>query len=85
MEKKITEDELSNIRRIMRDFSFVHHQINEISSEINNLNKKSENLVDNLEKIRKEESEFLGILSEKYGSGILDPFKMVYITQESNE
>jgi uncharacterized coiled-coil DUF342 family protein len=85
MEKKITKEESDKVSRIMGDFSLVHQQIGEISSKINDLNKKSEELVSNLEKIRKEESEFLDFLSKKYGIGTLNPFGMVYITKEPNE
>jgi DNA anti-recombination protein RmuC len=78
MEKKITLEEEQRANRIKVEFAEVHDQISKIQEEMESLNKKAESLILSLEAIRKEESEFVEKLTEKYGDGFLDPFNMTY-------
>lgn len=80
MEKKITKEEEKKAIRIKKEFSKVHDQISSIQEEMGLLNQKAEELIKKLESLRSEESKFVESLSEKYGDGILDPFKMTYKT-----
>ena len=85
MDKKISPKEEKRANQIKNEFSEVHTQISNIQEEMNLLNKKAEKLIHSLELIRKEELDFLNSLTEKYGEGSLDPFKMTYKIIENNE
>lgn len=78
MEKKITQEEEKIGNRIKGEFSEVHGQIYQIQEKMDLLNSEAERLIQRLESLREEESEFIGSLTEKYGEGTLDPFKMTY-------
>lgn len=87
MDKKITQEEEKRATQIKTEFSEIHSEIFKIQEEMNLLNEKAEELIKSLESLRKEESEFMSSLVEKYGEGSLDPFQMIYKikTEEENE
>ena len=84
MEKKITPEEEKRANQIKVEFTEVHNQIAKIQEEMEDLNRKAESLILSLESIRKDESDFVKELEEKYGEGFLDPFNMTY-TIKNNE
>ena len=85
MEKKITPEEEKRGNRIKGEFSEVHGQISQIQEKMDLLNSEAEKLIQRLESLREEESEFIGSLIEKYGEGTLDPFKMTYKIKNEEE
>lgn len=83
MEKKITKKEEKEANKIKSNFIEVHNQISQIQQEMNLLNQKAEGLIEKLQILRKEESNFIFLLEKKYGEGILDPFNMTYKIKEN--
>lgn len=82
MQKKITKKEEKRANDLKVKFSKVHNEIFEIQKQIERLNLQSESLILHLESLRQEEKKFMNDLSEKYGSGTLDPLQMTYTTNE---
>ena len=59
-------------------FNEVHSQIQGVQFEIELLNKRAKELIDQLETLRGEEIDLVKYLEEKYGPGKLNPFTLIY-------
>lgn len=84
MDKKISVKEEKEANDLKSRFNEVHDQIFKIQEEINSLNEKSKDLLQDLNELRDEEIEFMLKLKNKYGEGSLNPFTMIY-TKKENE
>lgn len=84
MDKKISAKEEKEANDLKSRFNEVHDQIFKIQEEINSLNEKSKDLLQDLKGLRDEEIEFMLKLKTKYGEGSLNPFTMIY-TKKENE
>jgi hypothetical protein len=86
MENNLTIQEQNRARKLKSGFSEIHSQIQGVHIEMEFLNKRAKELIDELEFLRKEEMELVQDLESKYGPGKLNPFTLIYETkQETNE
>jgi len=77
MELTKKEKDTANLLKIK--FSEVRSDIEDVQGQMEYLNTKAGSLIKDLENLREQESNFIDSLSEKYGEGNLDPFKLIYI------
>lgn len=73
---KLTKREKSEILKLSKKFIEIHKELFSVEESLKNMSKKSESLLCDLEKCRKEEEIFIKSLSSKYGDGVLDPFSL---------
>lgn len=86
MENNLTSQEQNRARKLKSKFSEVHSQIQGVQIEMEFLNKRAKDLIQELESLREEESELIRDLESKYGLGKLNPFTLIYEAKEnSNE
>lgn len=78
MEKNLTKKEEEKARSLKTKFTEVHAQIQGVQIEIEILNKKSGELIRNLQELRDAEIKLVKSLEKKYGPGKLDPFTLKY-------
>lgn len=74
--------EKNEVMRLSSKFISIHTEIRKIESEISDLQKKANLLIEKLESCRLEEQRFSKSLEEKYGPGNLDPLHFLW--QKSN-
>ena len=85
MNKNLTIKEEKTARNLKTEFTSVHSQIQGIQMEMEFLQKRAKELVDQLENLRAEEIIFAKSLETKYGEGKLNPFTLIYEQKEENE
>lgn len=78
MEKNLTVKEEKRARNLKTKFNEVHSQIQGVQFEIELLNQRAKELIDQLESLRAEEIDLVKSLEEKYGPGKLNPFTLIY-------
>jgi hypothetical protein len=74
--KKLNKKEQNEILNLSKKFIDIHSKIVKVEKEIQFLESESSNLLSDLENCREYEREFSRKMSEKYGSGELDPLSM---------
>ena len=77
-EMNLTGEEKKIANLIKSRFGEVRSDISSIEKEMEILTHKAGTLVRELENLREEEKKFIQNLENKYGKGILDPFRLVY-------
>jgi Skp family chaperone for outer membrane proteins len=82
MNKNLTIKEEKTARNLKTEFTSVHSQIQGIQTEMEFLQKRAKELIEQLENLRAEESTFAKSLEEKYGEGKLNPFTLIYEQKE---
>jgi len=78
MQTTLTQEEMISAEDLKIQFSRVLEDISIVDSKIKNLQKEAGHLLTKLENLRNSEKTFLTRLSDKYGSGSLEPFKLIY-------
>jgi len=74
--KKLNKKEQNEILNLSKKFIDIHSRIVKVEKEIQFLETESSNLISNLESCRETEKEFCQKMTEKYGTGELDPLSM---------
>ena len=76
---KLTNEELSNLLDIIKDFSNLNEKLDietgrleKIEQEHKQIINRVKNIEDSIESVRKRETEFIDSLREKYGEGKLN-------------
>jgi len=82
MNKNLTIKEEKTARNLKTEFTSVHSQIQGIQMEMEFLQNRAKELIDQLENLRAEEVTFAKSLEEKYGEGKLNPFTLIYEQKE---
>jgi hypothetical protein len=82
MNKNLTIKEEKTARNLKTEFTSVHSQIQGVQIEMEFLQKRAKELIDQLENLRSEEVTFVKSLEEKYGEGKLNPFTLIYEKKE---
>lgn len=70
--KKLTTEELENIKSIKREYSNLALSLGEIELSISNLNKDKQIYLDNYKQLNERDVELAKILNEKYGTGTIN-------------
>jgi hypothetical protein len=75
---QLTKKEKKEILRFSKNYISLHNEIVRVETEIKSLEKRSSDLIQNLEDCRSEESVFMEGLKKKYGEGQIDPLSMCW-------
>lgn len=78
MQTPLTQDEMISAEDLKIQFSRVLEDISIVDVKIKNLQTEAGHLLTKLENLRNSEKAFMTRLSDKYGSGALEPFKLIY-------
>jgi len=76
--KDLTNVEKERLVRLSKQFIKVHQDILKIEDTIKSMQERSYKLIDELEKCRNSEKDFIKDLTQKYGSGSLDPLTLTW-------
>jgi hypothetical protein len=76
--KDLTDQEKERLLRLSKKFIKVHQDIFKIEDMMRLMNEKSVKLINELEKCRNSEKDFVKDLTQKYGSGVLDPLTLTW-------
>jgi hypothetical protein len=76
--KDLTNVEKERLLRLSKKFIKVHQDIFKIEDSIKSMQERSYKLIDELEKCRNSEKDFIKDLTQKYGSGSLDPLTLTW-------
>jgi hypothetical protein len=76
--KDLTNVEKERLLRLSKKFIKVHQDIFKIEDSIKSMQERSYKLIDELEKCRNSEKDFIRDLTQKYGSGSLDPLTLTW-------
>jgi hypothetical protein len=79
--KDLTKQEKERLLRLSKKFIKVHQDIFKIEETMRLMNERSTKLIDELEKCRNSEKDFIKNLTQKYGSGTLDPLTLTWKNQ----
>ncbi len=69
----LKENEMIEFNKLQEKINQVIYSLGEVTVEKQILKEKEERVIDNFNKIRKEESNFLKKMERNYGSGIINP------------
>jgi len=69
----LKENEMTEFNKLQEKINQVIYSMGEVTVEKQILKEKEERVIDNFNKIRKEESNFLNKMERNYGSGIINP------------
>jgi hypothetical protein len=69
----LKENEMTEFNKLQEKINQVIYSMGEVTVEKQILKEKEERVIDNFNKIRKEESNFLKKMERNYGSGIINP------------
>jgi len=72
-EVKFTEEELKQVQNIQASYVNVQNQFGQLKLAQIRLDEQEIDLENSLQKIKKEEQQFLDSITEKYGQGTLNP------------
>ena len=72
-EVKFTEEELTQVQNIQASYVNVQNQFGQLKLAQIRLDEQEIDLENSLQKIKKEEQQFLDSITEKYGQGTLNP------------
>lgn len=70
---ELTKKEIESILGFSNNYFSLHSQIEKIEKEMQDLEEKASNLIEDLKERREEEKKFMEILALKYGDGRLNP------------
>ena len=77
---KFTEEEMKTVKEIQKNYVDIQHKLGQLSvaeirlnQQLDALNISRSELNDSFRKTQKEEKDFIKVVTEKYGDGILDP------------
>jgi hypothetical protein len=76
--KDLTDQEKERLLRLSKKFIKVHQDIFKIEDTMRLMNEKSVKLINELEKCRNSEKDFIKDLTQKYGNGTLDPLTLTW-------
>jgi hypothetical protein len=76
--KDLTDQEKERLLRLSKKFIKVHQDIFKIEDTMRLMNEKSGKLINELEKCRNSEKDFIKDLTQKYGNGTLDPLTLTW-------
>jgi hypothetical protein len=76
--KDLTDQEKERLLRLSKKFIKVHQDIFKIEETMRSMNEKSIKLINELEKCRNSEKDFIKDLTQKYGNGTLDPLTLTW-------
>jgi len=78
--KKFTEEEMDTVKKIQQEYVDVQHKLGQLSvaeirltQQLDALNVSRDELNQKFIKTQSDEKNFIKIITEKYGDGILDP------------
>lgn len=80
--KDLTDQEKERLLRLSKKFIKVHQDIFKIEDAIRTMQERSFRLIDDLEKCRNVEKDFIKDLTQKYGNGSLDPLTLTWKKEE---
>ena len=72
-EVKFTEEELKQVQNIQEKYLSIQNQFGQLKLAQIRLDEQEIDLENSLQKIKKEEQQFLDSITKKYGQGTLDP------------
>ena len=77
---KFTEEEMKTVKEIQKNYVDIQHKLGQLSvaeirwnQQLDALNISRSELNDSFRKTQKEEKDFIKVVTEKYGDGILNP------------
>lgn len=82
-EIKFTEEEMKQVQNVQKNYVNVQNQFGQLKMAQIRLDEQEIDLENSLQKIKKEEKEFLDSITEKYGQGTLDPETGVFTPVEN--
>lgn len=80
--KKLTDKEKERLLGLSKKFIKVHQNIFKIEETFKVMHEKSEKLITELDKCRNSEKDFIKELTQKYGTGSLDPLTLSWKKEE---
>jgi MoxR-like ATPase len=80
--KDLTDQEKERLLRLSKKFIKVHQDIFKIEDTIRSMQERSLKLIDELDKCRNTEKDFIKDLTQKYGNGSLDPLTLTWNRDE---
>jgi len=72
-EVKFTEEEMKQVQNIQEKYLSIQNQFGQLKLAQIRLDEQEIDLENSLQKIKKEEQQFLDSITKKYGQGTLDP------------
>ena len=72
-EVKFTEEELKQVQNVQKSYVNIQNQFGQLKLAQIRLDEQEIDLENSLQKIKKEEQQFLDSITKKYGQGTLDP------------
>ena len=85
---KFTEEEMKTVKEIQKNYVDIQHKLGQLSvaeirlnQQLDALNISRSELNDSFRKTQKEEKDFIKVVTEKYGDGILNPETGEYNTK----
>ena len=84
-EVKFTEEELTQVQTIQRNYANVQNQFGQLKLTQIRLDEQEVELEDALKQIQSEEKKFLDGITDKYGQGTLNPETGVFTPVETTE
>jgi len=84
-EVKFTEEELTQVQNIQRNYANVQNQFGQLKLTQIRLDEQEVELEDALKQIQSEEKKFLDGITDKYGQGTLNPETGVFTPVETTE
>ena len=79
---ELTNMESKTAENLKEEFKRVRDQITDVENEMERLSIKAGTLIKELEGLRDDERTFLDSLDEKYGEGKLNPFNLIFETDD---
>jgi hypothetical protein len=80
--KDLTDQEKERLLRLSKKFIKVHQDIFKIEDTIKMMQERSLKLIEELDKCRNIEKDFIKDLTQKYGNGSLDPLTLTWNKDE---
>ena len=84
-EVKFTEEELTQVQNIQRNYANVQNQFGQLKLTQIRLDEQEVELEDALKQIQSEEKKFLDGITDKYGQGTLNPETGVFTPVETTK
>ena len=82
-EVKFTEEELKQVQNVQKSYVNIQNQFGQLKLAQIRLDEQEIDLENSLQKIKKEEQQFLDSITEKYGQGTLNPETGVFTPTEN--
>jgi len=82
---QLTNKEKETILKFSKNYINLHNQIVSVEEEIKKLEDKSSCLIQELEDCRLEETDFMELLSKKYGPGQINPMNLCWEEKKLTE